>query len=665
MAGTCQRQVAFGYVGAVFSGNSSSRGALKCSARRSTEVVTHQHVEVRRTRSSEAYRSSAPQGRQQAFRVIFEDSKYETALSTTSAVCELPLLVFVPGLDGKPLAECQTRVLKKQYVIVSLCHEPTDRSSWEELVKAISPTLERLRSVSPEDITLVSESFGAALALRLVAAYPSNFFKRLVLLNPGTAVMRDEFLQSITSLLPLLKIDRTERVLYKAAAVFLFKVLLVREEQLAESSIPKDELPILRSVNIDEVPLDAMLHRVNLLKSFGRTFNDDCTRYLVKTPAVLIASGRDRLLKSKQEIERLARLLPNVEKKIILPHSGHAALLEKQVNLSSILESSGKSGVLNSFLGTALQPLDDEKFETAYNLGKQWFGPWRELVSPRVLGSEKLTNLAHLDKDEEKKPVLLVGNHGVFGILDLSIFFIELIELLGKTRVRSLAHSSHFEQYGDFTDGRWSQFVVDLGAVPASPRNFYKLLANGENILLFPGGAREVCRRRGEKNKVFWKREVDFVRPAAKFNAIIVPFSTIGADDSVDILLDGQELQEVPFLGSSLTQLVKDLNFSPENLMPLTSFPPRADRFYFKFHEPIDTARVDHRDMESCQAIYDAVKTAVETGINDLIAEREKDPNKGFLTRALRAAHVRTNGLRQEKSALQELIKRVMPTFDI
>ena len=40
----------------------------------------------------------------------------------------------------------------------------------------------------------------------------------------------------------------------------------------------------------------------------------------------------------------------------------------------------------------------------------------------------------------------------------------------------------------------------------------YRALSKGKNVLLFPGGGREVVKRRGEMYKLLWKDEVDFVR---------------------------------------------------------------------------------------------------------------------------------------------------------
>lgn len=149
----------------------------------------------------------------------------------------------------------------------------------------------------------------------------------------------------------------------------------------------------------------------------------------------------------------------------------------------------------------------------------------------------------------------------VYGLLDMPLLIDELNKLMDGERLRSLAHQSHFSQFNDISGGRWGPFCTAMGAVQASPRNFYRLLKNGEPILLFPGGPYEVCRRRGQKNKIHWREDTDFVRPAARMDAIIVPFSSLGADDCVDILLDGQELQRLPVLGTIFTQALRNNNF--------------------------------------------------------------------------------------------------------
>ncbi len=179
-------------------------------------------------------------------------------------------------------------------------------------------------------------------------------------------------------------------------------------------------------------------------------------------------------------------------------------------------------------------------------------------------------------------------------------------------------------------------FVRALGAVPASARNFYALLSTGEPVLLFPGGAREVCRRRGEEYELFWRSGTDFVRPAARFDALIVPFSAVGADDDCATILDGQELQQVPVLGQIVSRALDNSGMDREQLMPLGG-PPRMGRYYFKFHRMVDTKKVDPMDIEKCREVYLNVKEEVVRGMHDLLRQREMDPLKSLQGRVVKS----------------------------
>lgn len=610
-------------------------------------------------------RNTAPS--EQPFHFVVDDPSVDILIPNTSS--DLQILVYVAGLDSAPLPSHQCATLRDQFRILSICHSPSDRSDWEELVNAVVPTLQVLASNGT--ITLFGESFGAALALRFAAACP-NFISRLVLLNPGTALEEDAFLNTVTKLLPVIAIDRTERILYKAAAVFLFQELLTKEYRLAEGCKPEG-VRWLRSVDIDQVPLQAMLHRVSLLRRFSKSFTDYCIRDLIRTPTLLLASGDDRLLQSRREIARLAGLLRVVEDRVVLAGSAHAALLEKDVNLSDILLKKESPADDRTASGTTdinrkdsvSRKTEHADYVRAFEDGKRFFGVWHQVTSPVVLGKENVVRGTQSAEAARQRPLLFVGNHSVFGILDLSVFYIEVKELLKDRRLRSLADPIHFNLFSDISGGRWDRFVTDLGAVTATPRNFYRLLSDGENILLFPGGAREVCRRRGENYQLFWKSNLDFVRPAARFDAIIIPFSAVGADDSVDILVDGQELQRVPQVGEMVKRFLEERKLSDTNLMPLASFPPRPDRFYFKFHEPMDTSGINHRDAENCQSLYLEIKDTVERGIQDLLAKRERDPERGFDSRMRKKLMQQGLTGLPPPSPLRSMLESLLPEFEL
>ena len=53
------------------------------------------------------------------------------------------------------------------------------------------------------------------------------------------------------------------------------------------------------------------------------------------------------------------------------------------------------------------------------------------------------------------------------------------------------------------------------------------MLAAGETVLLFPGGAREVFKRRNEDYQLFWPSKPEFIRMAVRHGATIVPFAAV------------------------------------------------------------------------------------------------------------------------------------------
>lgn len=65
---------------------------------------------------------------------------------------------------------------------------------------------------------------------------------------------------------------------------------------------------------------------------------DQMQLHQLTQPVLLIASKGDRLLPSVAEVKRLARILPNAQV-VTLPHSGHACLVEVDIQLLEILQT--------------------------------------------------------------------------------------------------------------------------------------------------------------------------------------------------------------------------------------------------------------------------------------------------------------------------------------
>jgi 1-acyl-sn-glycerol-3-phosphate acyltransferase len=59
-----------------------------------------------------------------------------------------------------------------------------------------------------------------------------------------------------------------------------------------------------------------------------------------------------------------------------------------------------------------------------------------------------------------------------------------------------------------------------------------------QTILVFPGGSREVNKRRGQQYQLLWRERIGFARLAIKHGYPIVPFAAVGADDMFDVIID-------------------------------------------------------------------------------------------------------------------------------
>lgn len=86
------------------------------------------------------------------------------------------------------------------------------------------------------------------------------------------------------------------------------------------------------------------------------------------------------------------------------------------------------------------------------------------------------------------------------------------------------------------------------------------------------------------------------MRMAAKLDALIVPFASVGADEAYDIALDSDEVLKTPFLGDLMRRVFQRVDPSldlAESVPPLTNLPglripsllpiPNLSRLYFRY----------------------------------------------------------------------------------
>ena len=252
----------------------------------------------------------------------------------------------------------------------------------------------------------------------------------------------------------------------------------------------------------------------------------------------------------------------------------------------------------------------------AMELLSRLIAPWRWLTDPVFVG---------LDRLPDDRPIFFVGNHTLMGMLDVPLLMDGLWREKGIV-LHSLGDRLHFGLPG------WRDLIETFGVIEGSPDNCREAMADGKSLIVFPGGAREVMKRKSEKYKLIWGDRCGFARIALETGATIVPIASVGADDCFDILIDGDDL-----LKSPIGPLIERFHPRPDFLPPIVrgmglTLLPRPERFYFNFGEPIEATASrpgeDHTNPDACMRLRCEVQAAVEAGLAQLLKLREDDPKR-------------------------------------
>jgi len=245
-------------------------------------------------------------------------------LACTPVTASRPLFVFLPGMDGSgALLQAQVAGLSTGFDIRCLSIPPDDLRGWEELTEHVAALIQMEQQLHPgRRITVCGESFGGCLALRLITRFP-KLCDQLILVNPASSAQRQPWIGACSSLTQLLPAP-----IYQLSTFSLCNLLIASHR--VSRSTRQQLLAAMQAVR----PQSAAW-RLALLRQFRL---EDLSLDRVHQPVLILASEADRLLPSQREAKRLARFLPNTTI-VQLPDSGHACLLENQINLSAILKS--------------------------------------------------------------------------------------------------------------------------------------------------------------------------------------------------------------------------------------------------------------------------------------------------------------------------------------
>jgi 1-acyl-sn-glycerol-3-phosphate acyltransferase len=193
-----------------------------------------------------------------------------------------------------------------------------------------------------------------------------------------------------------------------------------------------------------------------------------------------------------------------------------------------------------------------------------------------------------------------------------------------------------------FANPRMANFVLRTGGVMGHPEVCSALMAAGQDLLVFPGGAHEAVKAARDMYELQWKERYGFVKLAAKSGYTIMPFGIVGPDEFYGHLMEGEDLPDSP-IGALLKKLgVLNEDTRKDMLPPIpvgalgTPF-PKPQRCYLGFGEPIDLAQMKGRTptRRQQQKLRDQVAEQIETQLAELLFTRAQNRGKEGLLRRL------------------------------
>jgi 1-acyl-sn-glycerol-3-phosphate acyltransferase len=138
-----------------------------------------------------------------------------------------------------------------------------------------------------------------------------------------------------------------------------------------------------------------------------------------------------------------------------------------------------------------------------------------------------------------RAPAVFVANHNG-GIMGPDLFCTLPVlwrVLTPKSPLYALAHDFAMRQFSPL-----GRLLQRFGAVRACRANAERVLANGGQVLVYPGGDLEAYRTTRRMNEVVILPRTGFVEVARKMNVPIIPIVTQGAHRSAYIFAEGQRI---------------------------------------------------------------------------------------------------------------------------
>lgn len=584
-------------------------------------------------------------------------------------------LYFLPGIDGngKNILN-QVPGLEKDgvYSVKSFVYPPDNRQPLKSLISEIIDTI--CRDADGRPVSIVGESMGGAMSFMVAIenarrmasgeSFPKMKLDLLLTINPSTSFYRSD----LRSAWELMLNAGLPDALYRNFLPFVLLPFLI-DWSTVQQSVHPETFPRLRRMLFslhriaDVLPQDALAHRIKLLGQMNPSASDLDVLTGTHGPKHIgvICAINDNLLPSFSEMHRLRRDIKDIHYAVV-PYGGHVLMFDKRFSLTEYLRAFNREKSVGSqSIPERAVPCDDvqrrraairrklkdrDKVTLRFDKRRENVRRLRDAIAPILPESATVfIGEENIPLYDPKTPVLFVSNHTLLGLSDGVLVQARILETRGVL-LRGLVHPQ-LMRAGFSIPGTGAKRITrddldEFGARTTSPRVLLELLAMGRWSILFPGGAREALKEsEAEKYAVVWPEKPEFVRACALFGAVVVPVSTVGAEDRVRILggtsaskriikamgrVTGREVKLArddarQWKGEGIGEVKDD----EVTIVPPLIWPSGRDRLYFRFGKPFfvdeDCLYDDGKERE----IYEKIRDAVKEGVDILKRRREHD----------------------------------------
>ena len=253
-------------------------------------------------------------------------------------------------------------------------------------------------------------------------------------------------------------------------------------------------------------------------------------------------------------------------------------------------------------------------------LARAWF-------KPRFVGLENLP----------EEPALFIGNHA-FMAIDAALFHLYLY----------YDHGRYVKGLGDkslFANPYYAAVAHAMGGVSGQAAIVERLMARGDDLLLYPGGAYESVKPPEARYQLQWKQRYGFVRLAASAGYTVVPVASVGPDEYYDHAISSESLVNSPLAHWLIKAGVLPADLRTDLVPPiptgLLGGPlPKPKSTYFAIGKPIDLSEYKGVELSTrkLSALRKKFASAIESEISRLLLLREQERHQdSWLRRVLSA----------------------------